>query len=163
MGMFDDVKCYYPTPWPDSQTRQWRSKDTPAQCLDQYEIRADGTLWHEEYESRFEKNEEAPLGFYIHCDNRRWVQMSEFTGSLEIYDADYTIIFWFRDGHIRDVVYYNGTGPDKTRQDMTLRDGAPQNRKDLKYEMDETKSEGTQEVVPQPLNGGSGEAPQAAR
>ena len=83
MGMFDDVRCLYPTPWPDAKDAKWQSKSTPNQQLSLYEIREDGTLWHEEYDTRFEENPEAPLGLYAHRENPRWVSVP-ITGEIEI-------------------------------------------------------------------------------
>lgn len=50
MGMFDYVRCKYPLPVENSNGYEYQSKDTPAQNLDLYEIREDGTLWGQEYE-----------------------------------------------------------------------------------------------------------------
>jgi hypothetical protein len=48
MGMFDYVKCHYPLPVKGAEDLIYQTKDTPSQWLDMYEIRADGTLWHED-------------------------------------------------------------------------------------------------------------------
>lgn len=50
MGMFDDIKCKYPLPLKGANDLDYQTKDTPMQYLDSYEIREDGTLWHEEYD-----------------------------------------------------------------------------------------------------------------
>lgn len=50
MGMFDDIKCKYPLPLNGANDLVYQTKDTPAQFLDKYEIREDGTLWHENYD-----------------------------------------------------------------------------------------------------------------
>lgn len=50
MGMFDYLRCEYPLPVDGANALEYRTKDTPAQYLDRYEIREDGTLWHEEYD-----------------------------------------------------------------------------------------------------------------
>ena len=105
MGMFDNVKCLYPTPWPKSAELEWQTKDTPAQYLDDYEVRMDGTLWHKEYESRIEADPKAPLGVWLHRESEHWVQ-ENMTGQLEIYAGDYTIMFWLRDGKVKDAVFY---------------------------------------------------------
>ena len=47
--MFDDINCSYPLPG-KVRPRSFQTKDTPAQYLDLYEIREDGTLWHEDYD-----------------------------------------------------------------------------------------------------------------
>jgi len=97
MGMFDTVKCLYRTPWPDAKDVEWQTKDTDAQCLDNYEIREDGSLWHEEYDPKDRSDTRV---------NRRWVQEQDVAGQLEIYGRDYTIFFWFKNGLVKDVVYY---------------------------------------------------------
>lgn len=51
MGMFDDIRCKYPLPVPGANDLDYQTKDTPEQLLDQYEIREDGTLWHENYDT----------------------------------------------------------------------------------------------------------------
>jgi len=114
MGMFDEVICHYPLPWPEVQDAIWHSKNTPAQYLERYEIRADGTLWHEAYTERFEKDASSPFGFHLYRDDVHWVQVSGFCGELEIYTsvkrADhpgaqwYSVRFWFRDGTVKDMI-----------------------------------------------------------
>lgn len=39
MGMFDNIKCAM------VPAGEYQTKDTPVQYLDNYEIRADGSLW----------------------------------------------------------------------------------------------------------------------
>ncbi len=51
MGMFDYVKCEYPLPVAGANELEYQTKDTPCQWLDLYVIKADGTLWHEEYDT----------------------------------------------------------------------------------------------------------------
>lgn len=84
MGMFDDIKCKYPLPMEGANALDYQTKDTDAQLLDNYEIREDGTLWHERYDSRYEENEDAPFGFYLRRDNARWEQVS-MTGEVRFY------------------------------------------------------------------------------
>ena len=47
MGMFDWIRCEVPT---DVGDRVCQTKDTAAQMLDNYLIKADGTIWHEDYD-----------------------------------------------------------------------------------------------------------------
>ena len=47
MGMFDYLRCSYQLPVEGANARNYQTKDTPAQLLDKYEIREDGTLWHQ--------------------------------------------------------------------------------------------------------------------
>lgn len=84
MGMFDNIKCKYPLPVDGANDLNYQTKCTPAQQLDNYEIREDGTLWHETYDNRFENTTEAPLGFYIHRDNERW-ELIDITGEVRFY------------------------------------------------------------------------------
>jgi len=85
MGMFDYVKCLYATPWPDSAECWWQTKTIPEPCLDTYEIRANGTLWHHQ---------------------KRWVRNRTFTGALEIHAGTQRVVFWFKDGVVKDAVFY---------------------------------------------------------
>jgi hypothetical protein len=111
MGMFDNVRCEYPLPVDGANEFLFQTKDTPAQYLDDYEIRADGTLWYEEYDARIEETEDAPLGFWMHRENRRWTPL-DFTGELEIHHYEcespfgtyYSFRFWFRDGVVKDLI-----------------------------------------------------------
>lgn len=82
--MFDDIRCKYPLPVDGANDLDYQTKDTPEQQLDSYEIREDGTLWHEAYDLRFEETTKAPLGFYIHRDNLRWEQVP-ITGEVRFY------------------------------------------------------------------------------
>ena len=47
MGLFDRIRCNYPMPLDGANALTYQTKDTPAQLLDNYEIRGDGTLWHQ--------------------------------------------------------------------------------------------------------------------
>lgn len=51
MGMFDELRCAYPLPVEGANACLYQTKDTPSQSIDLYEIREDGSLWHEEYET----------------------------------------------------------------------------------------------------------------
>lgn len=50
MGMFDYLRCEYELPIQDAPIDGWQTKDTPAQSLDVYTIRRDGTIWGQEYD-----------------------------------------------------------------------------------------------------------------
>ena len=50
MGMYDHLVCEYPLPYGDGISRTFQTKDTPAQYLDVYTIKEDGTFWHEDYD-----------------------------------------------------------------------------------------------------------------
>ena len=104
MGMFDRLKCLYPLPLEGANALDYQTKDTPAQFLDQYEIRDDGTLWHEEYDTedqseagRWQKEhpgEELPKSMgllsLMGCMtkiNGRWIQEAGITGEIRFYTS----------------------------------------------------------------------------
>ena len=108
MGVYDIVACKYPLPWDGAEEMEFQSKETPAQYLNHYEIREDGTLWHLAHETEWEQDDNSPCGFWMHQLNERWEQVENITGQVEIYNAAdgvfYSVLFWFRDGVVRDVV-----------------------------------------------------------
>lgn len=101
MGMFDDIRCHYPLPVEGANGLDYQTKDTPMQYLDQYEIREDGTLWHETYEIE----DQSPRGKWLAenpgqpepkwdildwcgCGarvNKKWEQVTDFTGEVRFY------------------------------------------------------------------------------
>lgn len=106
MGMFDDIKCKYPLPLAGANDLAYQTKDTAAQYCDLYEIREDGTLWHEEYDTedqsdaaKWEKEnpgKEAPKELDAFCGcmtkvNKRWVQVPNVTGEICFYTI-YSIV-----------------------------------------------------------------------
>jgi hypothetical protein len=117
MGMFDNVRCKLPLPWPEAADfdAEWQTKDLDCQ-LDLYEIREDGTLWHEDYdtEDRSDPNAE---GLNRFCGmrtrvNKRWEQM-QFEGELCFYHLVdppnlpklwYEVKLWFKDGRVADKI-----------------------------------------------------------
>lgn len=122
--MFDEIKCKYRLPLPQYQDLQFQTKDTSEQYLDQYEIREDGTLWHEAYDvedrSEFGKwrrehpNEEIPdtlsglgsLAGMASRINKHWEQVKDFTGEIQFY----TGIGKDREGWVEFSAYFvNGT------------------------------------------------------
>ena len=89
MGMFDNLKCKYPLPVKGANKKIYQTKDTPAQFLDLYEIRKDGTLWHEAYDTEDKSNPEAEglariVGMMTRV-NQRWESVN-FTGEICFYD-----------------------------------------------------------------------------
>ena len=81
MGMFDYVQF---------QGKQYQSKDTPNQLMDNYKIEVDQEsgqeyLWVEEYDSEYIENEEYFLRGYIKQSNQRWVFLEDFDGLVKIY------------------------------------------------------------------------------
>jgi hypothetical protein len=103
MGMFDDIKCRYPLPVEGANALDYQTKDTPAQFCDLYEIREDGTLWREDYDTEDHSEaakwlaanpgKELPeelngLRSFMGCMtrvNKRWEQVPNFIGELRFY------------------------------------------------------------------------------
>lgn len=90
MGMFDYLTCNAPLPVPGFEGHRWQTKSLECD-LDNYEIREDGTLWHEEYdiEDRSDPNAE---GFHrfrgmLTRGNKQWEQCFGFTGEILFYDV----------------------------------------------------------------------------
>ncbi len=80
MGMFDHV--HY-------RGREYQSKDTPEQSLDNYKIEQDSAsgewhLWHEEYDAEWVK-EEGLFGGSIRQRNHRWIRCDDFDGLIRFY------------------------------------------------------------------------------
>lgn len=82
MGMFDNIEY---------QGRQYQTKDTPLQTLDNYKIEQDQDsghwyLWHEEYDSEWvDSDENALFGGTFHQSNHRWVCCNDFDGEIRFY------------------------------------------------------------------------------
>jgi len=77
MGMYDDLRVLYPLPDGIPNDLEWQTKSLEC-ALDNYEIREDGTLWHELYdtEDHSDPNAEGLLkfaGMWARV-NERWVQ-----------------------------------------------------------------------------------------
>lgn len=105
MGMFDDLVCKYPLPIAGANDLRYQTKDTKAQFMDLYEIREDGTLWHEDYDCEDHSDaakwqaenpgKELPeylsgLLSFVGCMARvrkRWERVDNFTGEIRFYDA----------------------------------------------------------------------------
>lgn len=118
MGMFDHLRCHYPLPLPGLEEALFQTKDLDCQ-LDTYEIRADGTLWGEDYEYEDRSDPEATgvarLSGMLTRVNERPKFCRDFTGELEFH-TDYGptrngfglgwVIFraTFAAGHLRALV-----------------------------------------------------------
>lgn len=119
MGMYDNVACNYPLPWDGAVGFDWQTKSTETPYLDNYEIRADGTLWHEKYTLRHEDDPKAPLGFWQHREGKHWVQV-KWNGEFGIHhlvedQGWYEVQFWFRDGVIFDAITIFEPRPTRPR------------------------------------------------
>jgi hypothetical protein len=77
MGMFDLLNF---------EGREYQTKDTPAQALDNYKIE-NGELWYEEYDSEWVEGE-GLFGGGIRKFNERWVLCDEFDGAIRFYRED---------------------------------------------------------------------------
>ena len=89
MGMFDELTCRYPLPIENAAERVFQTKDL--ECfMDHYEIRADGTLWHEDYdiEDRSDPTREGIEGLrgLMTRVNKRWELVEDFTGEVRFYN-----------------------------------------------------------------------------
>jgi len=81
MGMFDNILY---------RGRQYQTKDTPLQTLDNYKIEQDQAsghwyLWHEEYDSEWVEDDGSLFGSSIKQSNERWVQCANFDGLIRFY------------------------------------------------------------------------------
>ncbi len=90
MGMFDELTCLHPLPLPGMEGKLFQTKSTPNQYLDHYQIRQDGTLWHEAYEieDRSDPSKKGLAGM-VGCMtrvNKRWEPVPDFTGEIRFYD-----------------------------------------------------------------------------
>lgn len=111
MGVFDDLRCKYPLPIPEAQDFVFQTKDTDAQYCDDYELREDGTLWRECYDSEIIIDPSSPLGMRQDRRNIRWEQ-EVVTGEVCFYHLVkdesrhlwYEFQAWFRDGVLKEIV-----------------------------------------------------------
>jgi hypothetical protein len=81
MGMFDNLEY---------RGRQYQTKDTPLQTLDNYKIEQDQDsghwyLWHEEYDAEWIDSEDGFLGGTLVQSNERWVRCDDFDGEIRFY------------------------------------------------------------------------------
>ena len=82
MGLFDYI--HY-------EGKEYQTKDTPAQSLDDYKIEQDQDsghqyLWHSEFDSEWVENE-GLFGGSVKQYNQRWVCCHEFDGNIRFYRA----------------------------------------------------------------------------
>ena len=98
MGMYDNINCLYPLPHPEKAGElsdcnfaefDFQTKDLD-NVLDRYEIRTDGTLWHELYDIEDKSDPNATgiehlFGMYSKT-NVHWMQMLDYSGSIDFCD-----------------------------------------------------------------------------
>jgi hypothetical protein len=117
VGVFDYVTCRYAVPGIANVDQiEFKTYDTKAQYLDDYEIRSDGTLWHRAYDPRVENHKAAPLGVVVHRRNERWEQ-DIFAGQLRIYSSTHEVLFWFSGGRVKDITVIRGDDHGQTSGD----------------------------------------------
>jgi len=118
MGMFDYLRCKYPLPVKGVNDMLFQTKDSPAQQMDEYEIREDGTLWHQDYdiEDRSDPNAEGIARIFgmMTRINERW-EPEPMTGEILFYDGgtDWELGFsaYFVDGKLRELHTIRDTTP----------------------------------------------------
>ena len=115
MGLFDYVKCNYPLPVKGANKHTYQTKDTPAQYMDSYEIREDGTLWHEDYDTEDRSDPKAEPGSIDSLSgmrtpvNHRWIQVPPFTGEIRFgcwkaeKSIDLNFSAYFVDGKVKQI------------------------------------------------------------
>lgn len=107
MGMFDYLRCEYPLPAPDAQHLEFQTKDTDSQFLDEYAIRADGTLWVQEYDTEDRSDPKAKgLMKLIGCAtrvNKRWVHVPDVTGEICFGNGEVCFSAYFRKGALQQI------------------------------------------------------------
>ena len=90
MGLFDYLRCKYPIPVDGANDLDYQTKDTPSQYMDSYEIREDGTLWHEAYDTEDRSDPNATglnaLRGKMTRINARWEQQA-ITGEVRFYTS----------------------------------------------------------------------------
>lgn len=89
MGMYDQVKCLYPLSVEGANERDYQTKDLNC-FLDNYEIREDGRLWHQEYEVEDHSDPNAEgwrrLSGMMTRVEKRW-EPCAYTGEIRFYDS----------------------------------------------------------------------------
>lgn len=104
MGLFDEITCKFPLSVDKANGLTYQTKDTPAQFCDSYEIREDGTLWHQAYDIEdqsdltkwikenpgkepgdiFKDPAKSLFGCMARI-NQRWEREVNFTGEIRFY------------------------------------------------------------------------------
>jgi hypothetical protein len=112
MGMFDEIRCKYPLPDKRAQDLEFQTQDTEQQFMDDFEIREDGTLWHQDYttEDRSDPNEKGIFRMFG-CMTRVptvWSQVKH-TGEIRFYAAGegekwFEFSSYFIDGKLKELV-----------------------------------------------------------
>jgi len=75
MGMFDYIKY---------GDKEYQTKDTPTQMLDNYEIRGD-ELWYKDTQYEWTEEEDSLFGGYLKEVSHEWKFLSDFDGVIKFY------------------------------------------------------------------------------
>lgn len=90
MGFYDTLRCHYPLPMAGANEQEFQTKSTPAQVWDDFEIRTDGTLWHQAYDQEDRSDPHATglgrLAGIATRVNQRW-EPEKMTGELRFYTS----------------------------------------------------------------------------
>lgn len=104
MGLFDSVRCNASLPIEGMEGVEWKTQDTPAQQLDQYEIREDGTLWHLAYDIVDRSNPDAEgiarFAGMATRTNARW-EPENLTGEIVLHANGCEISTYFVQGNLK--------------------------------------------------------------
>lgn len=86
MGMFDNIRY---------KDKLYQTKDTPNQFMDDYEIRSDGTLWVEKYETDWVETPDSLFGGTLVKRDIRDHFLFEYIGEIRFYrEIDYKQDLW---------------------------------------------------------------------
>lgn len=90
--MFDNINCEVPLPVAGFEGREFQTKDTPNQFLDNYKIDSESQLWVEEYDivDRSDPTAEGISRIFgrLSRENKRWKMVNDFTGNIKFYDFE---------------------------------------------------------------------------
>lgn len=116
MGMFDNLRCKFPLPgvMPAAGDLQFQTKSLDC-LMDDFEIREDGSLWHQQYDVRVEQTPDSFFGCVIHQDNKRWVRVL-LSGEIRFYgwqgkenSVEFLGFYW--KGELREIHCLEAVGP----------------------------------------------------
>lgn len=110
MGLYDYIHCKYPLSVPGANAATCQTKDTDEQFCGYYEIREDGSLWHQNYDTE-DRSDFALTGKgdkFLGCMarvNERWEPCESFTGEIVFYgdtpEGDFRFSAYFVGGKIK--------------------------------------------------------------
>ena len=132
MGMYDDIVCKYPLPYPEDTkgytVQGFQTKDLDC-ALDIYEIREDGTLWLRECEREYTDGDNNGKTFFDRLPKvkevRHWWTQLKLTQTIRIYNYqhgdgqyDYWIEFEliFVDGKVSNIKLIKFDANDNTER-----------------------------------------------